>query len=1076
METPATEIERTPSAGGRSSERSFPASYAQERFWFMDRLAPGTTAYVIADALWLRGRFDTSAFDRALREVVRRHSSLRTVFRDEGGRPVQVVLPRVDAGLVVRNVSSSTGAEREAERLARAEAAKPFDLERGPLVRATLFSIGHDDALLLLACHHIAVDGWTQRIVASELCALYAAYAEGREAALAEPGLQYHDYAAWERQLVASGALDGHVEYWRERLEGLEPLDLPGDRRRDTSWTPRAESLHFEFPQELLERVTAEARRNEATLYMALLVALQVLLARWSGQHDVAVATPYATRTRIELESLVGCVINTLVFRTDVSGDPTFAQLLERVREVTVGAYAHAAAPFELVLERLKAPRHPGRPALAQVMFVLQNAPPGRWTFPGVETEHLPLSRRHARYDLALIVHTKRGDVPSTIEYDADVFDAETIERFVEQYLTLLEAVTAEPERPLSQLPLLPESERKRLLHHWTSTDAPAAETAVHELVAARAQRHPDATAVVYRGETLGYAEVERRSDALAAALSQVGVRRGDRVGLFLDRSDRLPTSILAVLKAGAAYVPLDPAYPEERIRLMIDDAAPRAIVVDTHLRDSLPHACGAVFVDSAAEGTADTAARAPRVGPLDAAYVVYTSGSTGRPKGVVVPHGALTNALQAFASAPGLAAGERVLAITTASFDIAALELLLPLVVGGEVEILPDDVARDPLRLAARLGDGSGLVLQATPATWRALVDSGWRGSPRLRALCGGEALAEDLATALAGRAAEVWNLYGPSETTIWSLVQKVCGHGETPPIGRPVANTRVYVVDEAGAPLPIGAPGELLIGGRGVATCYLGRPALTADRFVADPFGSEHGGRLYRTGDRVRYRTDGSLSFLGRLDQQVKIRGFRVELGEVEAALRSHPEMRDAVVVATGEAGGMSLVGYVVPTSPQGPSEQGSTLRAHLRRLLPDFMVPSELVLLDRPPLTPNGKIDRQRLRSAKTGRRLLSAKHHGEPRNERERRVARLWKGVLQHDGIGVDDDFFELGGHSLLVNRLAAEIGREFRVALPIRSLFEHRTIAAQTAEIESALLAGLNEGELDELVAAGRGRR
>ncbi len=1036
---------------------ALPLSFAQERLWFIDQLEPGSAVYNIPMAWRLGGALDRAALERALGEIVRRHEALRTTFKEVEGSPVQVVAPFGGFALPVEDLSGLSGADREeaVRRRVGGEARRAFDLAAEPLFRAVLLRVDEEDHVLLLAMHHIVSDGWSMEVFFRELSALYAAYRAGRESPLPELAVQYADYAVWQREQLAGEALDRQLSYWRERLGGApELLELPTDHPRPPVQTYRGESVGVNFSPELLERLQALGRSEGATLYMVLLGAFQVLLSRYGGCEDVVVGSPIAGRTREEVEELIGFFINTLVLRTDLSGDPSFREVLRRVREVTLGAYEHQDVPFEKLVAELQPERSLSHSPLFQAIFALQNAGDLGGELLGLKVGGVGAAMGIAKYDLSLTLGATAQGLRGGLNYSTDLFERGTVERMLGHLERVLEQVAADADVRLSQLDLLGGAERALVLEEWNRTGAEyPADRCIHELFEAQAARTPGAVALRFEEESLTYAELNERANRLAHCIRGLGVGPDVRVGVCVERSLEMVVSLLAVLKAGGAYVPLDPGLPAERLAYMLDDSAVPLVLVQAALRETVParEGVGVLAVDALAERLAAEPAENPAggAGPDSLAYVIYTSGSTGRPKGVMNVHRGVVNLLWSMRGTVAMAPADRLLAVTTFAFNISVLELFFPLLSGARVEILDRFAASDPVLLREAVGAGVGTVLQATPATWRLLLDAGWEGAESLRALSGGEALPAELAARLRERVGALWNVYGPTETTIWSTAQPLgagtdVGRGHVS-IGAPVANTRVYVVDRYLSPEPAGVPGELYIGGAGVARGYLGRPGLSAEKFVPDPFAAEPGARLYRTGDRARWRADGTLEFLGRKDHQVKVRGFRIELGEIEAALRQAPGVADCAVVAReDETGDRRLVAYVV-----GEAETAA-LRAHLRGSLPEYMVPQAIVALDRLPLNANGKLDRKALPAPE----LASAEEkYVAPRTPVEEVLAGIWTEVLRLERVGVHDSFFDLGGHSLLIMRLLAKIQATFDLDISIRTVFSMPTLEAMAGEIE-----------------------
>jgi amino acid adenylation domain-containing protein len=991
---------------------------------------------------------------------------LRTTFADHDGTPVQVVAPFGGFALPVEDLSGSSEADREAEvrRRAGAEVARVFDLSRGPLFRAALLRLDAEDHVLLLSMHHVVSDAWSMGVFFRELSALYAAYGDGGESPLAELAVQYADYAVWQREQLEGEVLERQLSYWKEQLAGApELLELPTDHPRPPVRTYRGAGVPMELSLELLERLQRLGRSEGATLYMTLLGAFQVLLSKYAGSEDVVVGSPIAGRTRGEVEALIGIFLNTLVLRTDLSGDPSFREVLRRVRGVTLGAYEHQDMPFEKLVAELQPERSLSHAPLFQAMFTLQNARDLGGDLPGLKVGGVDAAIGIARFDLALTLTATAQGLRGGLNYSTDLFERGTVERMLGHLERVLEQVAADADVRLSRLDLLGEAERALVLEEWNRAEAEVpTDRCIHQLFEAQAGRTPGAVAVVHRGERLTYAELNARANRLAHHLRARGVGPDMRVGVCVERGVEMMVGLLGVLKAGGAYVPLDPAYPVERLRYMLENSAPVMLLTEPSL-EGLFEGSDVPMVDLSAPAPewADRPESNPDrgdvgLGPDDLAYVIYTSGSTGLPKGVMVGHGGVVNLLASMRGKVAMDAGDRVLSVTTIAFDIAALELFLPLSCGASTVILGRSAAADPALLAAAISDHDATVLQATPATWRMLVEGGWEGRQGLRALCGGEALGTALAAEVRGRVGELWNVYGPTETTIWSSAERV---GEASlrgrahaPIGRPLSNTQIYLLDASGQPVPVGVAGELYIGGAGVTRGYRGRPGHTAERFVPDPFGRKPGARLYRTGDLGRWLPDGAIEFMGRNDAQVKVRGFRVELGEIEARLAEHAAVRQAVVVAREDVpGDRRLVAYLVG------GVETDTLRAHLRRSLPEYMVPAAFVVLEAMPLTPNGKVDRKALPAPD----LASAEgEYVTPRTPVEEVLAEIWAEVLRLERVGVHESFFELGGHSLMAIRVISRVRAVFGVELPLRVLFEGPTIAELAVRVEEIRRAGL----------------
>jgi len=1046
-----------PRIARRTQDGPCALSFAQEQLWFLDQLAPGSPVYNIVDVIGLSGAYHADAMRRAMHELARRHDVLRTAFPQRDGHPMQVVAPTIDVPLAELDLRALPDAERQRAwmRVVRDDGRKPFDLSRAPLFRATAVHFSDGEHRLLLTIHHVVADEWSMELIHQEILQHYEAFAHGRRAPLPELPIQYADFACWQRAWLQGPALEQEIAYWEDELAGARlVLDLPADKPRPVVQSFRGATEGFELPRPLLDRLKALGRREQATLFMTLEAGFAALLHRYTGQDDLLVGTPISGRTRSETERLIGCFLNAVVLRSRFTDGLTCRALVRQVRERALGAYAHPDLPFERLVAALAPDRDASRTPLFQVMFVLHN-PEGVSQVSKVSGNR-ELETGTAKFDLTLLLSETEHGLEGMIEYNTDLFEAATIRRMCGHYATLLEAMAGDPDQRVSMLPLLGDAERQRVLVEWNDTAAanPAKDLCLHQLIERRAGQAPDDVAVVCGRERLTYGELDHRAGRLADQLRGQGVRPGVLVGLLVERSLDMVVSLLGILKAGGAYVPLDPAFPAERLAGMIEDSGMGVLVTHRGLDRTLSvQAPRVVRLDGEADAgaTPDIAqSGAPHPGPHNLAYVLYTSGSTGKPKGVEIPHSALVNFLLSMQRAPGFTATDTILAVTTLSFDIAGLELFLPLISGGRVVIASRDDTLDPRRLMERMRDCACTVMQATPALWRALVAAGWSGSAKLKVLCGGEALPPDLAQALLPRCAELWNMYGPTETTVWSTLHRVASADARVPIGRPIANTQVFVLDANRQPTPPGVAGELYIGGDGVARGYLRRDELTRERFVSSPFAPD--ARLYRTGDLARWLPEGRLEWLGRIDHQVKVRGFRIEPGEIEAAIKRHPAVDEVVVVARDEAGGdKQLVAYFVAERP--PADLVEQLRALIRGACPEYMVPAHFVRVDALPRTANGKLDRKALPAPApaTGAARVAAV---APRTPTEEMVMGVFSGVLERGDFGVGDSFFDLGGHSLMAARLMSQLRAVSGVDLPLRILFEHPSVAALAGALEA----------------------
>jgi amino acid adenylation domain-containing protein len=1045
-----TEPKHTPSVPRAPREGPSRCSFAQEQFWLVDQLTPGTTAYNFSWPMRLEGRLDPDALSRAVAEVVRRHEALRTRFTASDGQPMQIVEKAGAARLELVDLAGEPDPEGAARRLIDEHTATAFDLSRGPLLRVVLMRLGEQDHVLLIVVHHIVFDGVSKVVLYRELGECYDAFAAGREPTPPELSTQYADYAEWERSRLDPERLEGELAHWRTQLEGARTaLELPTDRPRPAVSSLQGARYRQPLSTDLRRALETLARGEGATFFMAVLAAFEVLLYRHTGQEDLLVGTPVDTRTVRELESVIGPFINTVVIRGDLSGGPSFRELLRGVQQRTVDALEHQELPFERLVAAIAPERDLSRHPLFQALLAL-NPPETGLRLDGVSVSDLDPAWSGARVDLFLILDDLPHGLEAIWEYSTDLFEPATIERMAGHFTRLLEEIVADPDRPIDDLALLGEHERALLVEEWNQTEAEIPPQRLEQLVFEQARQSPDRVAVRFEERELSYRELDARANRLANRLQALGAGPDKLVGVCLNRSEEMLVALLATMKTGAAYVPIDPGFPPARQEFMLADAQVRVLVTEEALLTSLPASGATVLcVDRDREKIALESDSPPlhEAGPEDLAYVIYTSGSTGQPKGVEIPHRALVNLLCAMRERPGLSADDVIVAVTTLSFDIAGLELYVPLIAGAQVVLAPAQTAADPRALARLLESSGATVMQATPTTWRMLIDSGWEGLPGLKALCGGEALPPALADELVARVGELWNMYGPTETTIWSTCAHVREVGEAPTIGRPIANTTLHVLDKRGRPAPIGVPGELLIGGAGLARGYRNRPELTAERFVAGDLGAE---RQYKTGDLARYCPDGTVQFLGRLDHQVKLRGFRIELGEIEATLGGHPAVAVAAASIHEAPGGEpALIAYVVADGePADPQE----LRRFLGQSLPTYMLPATIVTLERLPLTPNGKIDRNALPAPELP--SSSDGRYVEPRGASELAVASVFCEVLGIERAGAQDDFFALGGQSLLAARLVSRLVAKLEIELPLRAVFETSTVAGLASCVEA----------------------
>jgi amino acid adenylation domain-containing protein len=1034
----------------RDSSESIPLSFAQQRLWFLHQLDPDSAAYTIGAWFGLEGPLDVRALERAIGDIVLRHEILRTTFASVDGQPVQVIETSPPPALTVHDLSDLPVAERgaEADRLASEEVRRPFDLAKGSLFRARLLRLGPTEHRLLFAVHHIVFDGWSLGVLGKDFGQLYAAYAQGTTPSLPNLPIQYGDFAVWQQRSLTGSLLARHREYWLGRLRGATgALTLATDRRRSGRSESPGAGYAFDLSRPLSLAVKTVARQKGVTPFVTLLAAFVALLHRYTGDDDVVVGSPIANRTRVEVEGLIGMFANTLVLRTDVSGDPTFAELVGRVWDIALGAFEHQDMPFEKLVEELQPERALGQNPLFQVTFVHQQAPPGpRPTFVTVGSP----------FDLSLFTtEDPDGSFRGAIQYRTDLFLPATIERMAGHLQELLAGATADPGRRVSELPLLGESERRRMIVDWNATaTAYPREATIDGLFAAQARATPDAVAVVCGERSLTYGELDRQANRLAHRLRQLGTGPERVVAVWMERSLEMVVAVLAVLKAGGAYAALDLAAPGDRLAFMLSDAEVDVVLTASAVADRLPPTAGQVLqLDGLLSGAGEAAPPPADTTAESLAYVIYTSGSTGQPKAVCATHRGVVRLVKSTDYAH-FGPDEVVLQLAPLSFDASTFELWGALLNGGRLVVAPPGVPSVD-ELASQLARHGVTTLWLTAGLFQQVVDERIEALSGLRQLlAGGDVLSvphvRRVLTGLPG--CRLINGYGPTENTTFTCCATLTPATDlerSVPIGRPIANSRVYVLDRGRHPVPIGIPGELWIGGDGLARGYLNRAELTAERFVTVDLGAGVHERLYRSGDLVRYLADGSLEFLGRLDDQVKLRGFRVEPGEIETVLLRHPDVREAaVVVRDGRRGDKELVAYVVAERPVAAPE----LRDFLRRTLPDYMVPAAFVFLDRLPLTANGKVDRRAL--PEPDRTSGATTQRVEPTDELERLLVGIWEETLQVSPIGIRDDFFDLGGHSLLAVRVFARLQRRLGHSLPLATLFQAPTIEALAALIRS----------------------
>jgi natural product biosynthesis luciferase-like monooxygenase protein/amino acid adenylation domain-containing protein/FkbM family methyltransferase len=1050
-----------------------PASFAQQRLWFLDCLEQGSPLYNVPIAMRLEGRLDADALARCFNEIISRHETLRTTLSEQDGELVQVIVPALTLELPVIDLQhlGADARERQARELAIEEARRGFDLQAGPLLRVSLLRLGEQEHVLLATMHHIISDAWSMGVLVREVATLYEAFTGGLPSPLTELPIQYADYAIWQREWLQGEVLETHLDYWRRQLAGALPvLELPTDRPRPAVRSFRGARLPVSFSDELSGELRRLSGREGATLFMTLLAAWQALLSRYSGAQDISVGTPVAGRTQEETKNLIGFFVNTLVMRTLLDGNPTFRELLARVRRSALGAFDHQEVPFEKLVETLQPARSLSHAPLFQVMFSLNNVPRGEFQLRGLKWEQLEAGSGTAKFDLTLSLEEQGERITGALEYDTDLFDDATAAQISKHFNRLLQAVVANPETRLAELPLLSEDEERRMLRDWNETARPyPLSKQLHELFEEQVARTPDAVAVVSDDGQLSYAELNAKADELARFLRARGVASGACVGMCLERSLEMVWGMLGVLKAGGAYVPLDPEYPRERLRFMWRDAGASVLLTQQKLLADnwWPQEAAVVCLDAAEEALAQSSAmNTPDSGQVATggssaglAYIIYTSGSTGRPKGVMVSHRAICNHLLWRQERYPLNADDSFLHKASFSFDISVWELFAPLVAGARLVLAAPGGQQDSVYLVRTISAQGITFVHFGPSMLDVIVrEPEFENCHSLRhVFCGGETMTADLQERFFARsAASLHHQYGPTETTVDVAIYDCERETKLPavPIGRPIANTQVYLLDTQLKPVPVGVAGELYVGGEGLARGYLGDAGLTAERFVPHPFSDAGGARLYRTGDVGRYLPGGDILFIGRADQQIKLRGFRIEPAEIEAALRQHQYVAEATLVAREDRpGGKILVAYLVPL--RGMELNAAELRNWLRERLPEYMLPAAYVMLDAMPLTATGKIDRQAL-PAPSERTQESAEDFATARSTTEEIVAGIWTQLLGLQEIGLHDNFFDLRGHSLLATQVISRVRQVLGIEIPLRSIFEAPTVASFASRIESAM--------------------
>jgi amino acid adenylation domain-containing protein/thioester reductase-like protein len=1059
----------------------FPLSFAQNRMWFLDRIEQENSAYNISTALRLTGILNVTTLKKCLEEIVRRHEILRTTFAVVEEKPVQIINNCFEFPFAIADLQSlpEVAKQKEVLMLAKEEAKKVFDLQNDKLLRISLIQLSSQENVVLFTMHHIVSDGWSLGILIKEVATLYQAFLEGKPSPLPELPIQYADFAVWQREWLTGEVLSTQLDYWHKQLQNIPLLNFPTDYPRPAITTYKGATQSFQLSESLTTAIKALSRQEGVTLFMTLLAAFKALLSRYSHQNDIVVGTPIANRNRAEIEGLIGFFVNTLVLRTNLDGNPSFTELIKRVREVTLGAYTHQDIPFEHLVEVMKVERHLNRHPLFDVMFTLENDSTEELKLPELTLSSLAEERKTAIFDITLSMTETEQGLAGDIEYSTDLFNENTIKRMVEHFQVLLEAIVTNPKQKVSQLPLLTAVEQYQLLREWNNTETKyPQDKCIHQLFEEQAEKTPDRIAVVFEEQQLTYRELNNRANQLAYYLQKQGIKPEKTVGICVNRSLEMAVAILGVLKAGGAYVPIDPTYPRDRITDILEDAGVEILLTQQHLKAEFQSRIQLVTLDSnwsdiERESTENYLSHATSE---NLAYIIYTSGSTGKPKGVAVTHKALVNYTLNITEQFKLHNTDRVLQFASIGFDVVVEELFPTWIIGATVVLLENHQLISCSEFQQLIAKQQLTVFELPTAYWHQWVSELSQSQATVPScvrlvIVGGERISPERLKQWQQFSTPLLHVYGLTETTVTSTVY--CLNSDAEPvkdgvelaIGRPIANTQIYILDSYLQPVPVGVVGEIYIGGEGIARGYLNRAQLTAERFIPNLFSHAPGERLYKTGDLAKYRDDGRIEYIGRIDYQVKLRGFRIELGEIESTLNRHPAIATSIVILREDLpGDRSLVAYVTLESEQ--IIEVSELRRFIESKLPKYMVPNAFVMLNSLPLTPNGKIDRKALPTPDPTQ-LVSNTKYIAPTTSLEKMLAEIWQEILGIERVGVDDNFFELGGHSLLLTQLISKLKHSFQVELPLRILYESPTIASLAEKFESIFQNGLSNAFAEE---------
>jgi len=1030
-----------------------PLSFPQQRQLFLEMLQPGTAVNNLSILLDFKGTLNVSALEQSANKIIERHDALRTCFLFNKVFPAAKISGDFKINISIIDLQHIKIQEQtdKAKQLAEKEVLHAFNLTQAPLIRLKLYKLCEEHHLLLVIVHHTIADGWSLGIFIKELTQFYQNINAGT--ALSLPGLpvSYADFATWQTDMLRIDSMQSSLKYWKQQLSGELPvLELPTDYPHTAKQTFAGKTHRFLLSKNLTDKLEKFCRQEDVTLYMTLLTTFNILLHRYSGQDDILIGSPVANRNLPEIENLVGVFINTIALRLNLEDDVSFKELVHTVKNISLEAYANQELPFEKLVEALKPKRDLSRTPIFQVVFNLQNAPMPNLEMPGIKIHPLEIDRGVSQFDLTLMITKSEDEYSCMVEYSADLFTSATIKRMFDSFQLLLEHALIEPDCRISKLKLVDD----RYLHHviceLNQTQLSfQRDKCLHQLFEEQVQKTPNAVALIYKEQSLTYLELNNRANSLARHLQSFGVKTGTRVGVLMEKTLEITEALLAILKAGGTYVPISTSFPAERIKLILEDANIRVLLTNINTGTLSEPLVNIVDLnDNEYLMINDCSNLYTNITPADLAYIIYTSGSSGTPKGVMVQHAAFMNFICSMQTQPGISCDDVLLSVTSVSFDIAALELFLPLTVGATVVIAGKELMANPLLVSEAINHYYVSIMQATPAVWQLLIEAGWSGKQDLKALCGGDALTRKLADEIVSRTDSLWNMYGPTETTIWSAVHKIQKDKTTITIGQPVANTQLYILDKYMQAIPIGVAGELHIGGEGVAQGYLNQKDLTGKKFIPDPFSSKANARLYKTGDIARYLPDYSIEIIGRADNQVKINGYRIEPDEITTVLRQHPFINDAIVIAqTENSGNKKLLAYFV--SKHNQLLTTNELQAFAKKKLPAYMLPAAFIQLNELPLTLNGKIDR---RSLPIPEDIFQAKSYAAPTNEIEQTLADIWQSVLEVEKVGINDNFFDLGGASIQSLQVVAGAGMA-GLKLSPEMIFEYQTIAELAKHLE-----------------------